>query len=45
MNFSRLFSPLKVGPYQLKHRIALAPLTPMRDTKPRHVPRPLTAQS
>jgi N-ethylmaleimide reductase len=26
MKFSQLFSPLKVGPYQLKHRVALAPL-------------------
>ena len=25
MNFPSLFSPLKVGPYQLKHRLALAP--------------------
>ena len=27
MNFPYLFSPLKVGPYRLKHRVALAPLT------------------
>ena len=25
MNYPSLFSPLKVGPYQLKHRLALAP--------------------
>ncbi|WP_276326499.1 hypothetical protein, partial [Bradyrhizobium valentinum] len=24
MNYPSLFSPLKVGPYQLKHRLALA---------------------
>ena len=28
MNYPSLFLPLKVGPYQLKHRLALAPLTP-----------------
>jgi 2,4-dienoyl-CoA reductase-like NADH-dependent reductase (Old Yellow Enzyme family) len=28
MNYPALFSPLKVGPYQFKHRLALAPLTP-----------------
>jgi N-ethylmaleimide reductase len=44
MNFSRLFSPLKVGPYQLKHRITLAPLTRMRAAKPSLVPRPLNAE-
>jgi N-ethylmaleimide reductase len=39
-----LFSPLKVGPYQLKHRVALAPLTRMRAAKPSLAPRPLNAQ-
>jgi 2,4-dienoyl-CoA reductase-like NADH-dependent reductase (Old Yellow Enzyme family) len=28
MNLPHLFSPLKVGPYQLKHRVMMAPLTP-----------------
>jgi hypothetical protein len=44
MNFPQLFSPLKVGPYQLKHRVALAPLTRMRAAKPSLAPRPLNAQ-
>ena len=44
MNFPHLFSPLKVGPYQLKHRVALAPLTRMRAAKPSLVPRPLNAE-
>src|SRR5260221_7672893 len=44
MNFPSLFSPLKVGPYQLKHRLALAPLTRMRATKPSLAPRPLNAE-
>src|SRR5689334_7023871 len=44
MNFPHLFSPLKVGPYQLKHRIMLAPLTRMRASKPSLAPRPLNAE-
>ena len=44
MNFPRLFSPLKIGPYQLKHRVALAPLTRMRAAKPSLAPRPLNAE-
>src|SRR5215475_13495412 len=44
MNFPHLFSPLKVGPYQLKHRVALAPLTRMRASKPSLAPRPLNAE-
>ena len=44
MNFPALFSPLKVGPYQLKHRVALAPLTRMRAAKPQLAPRPLNAE-
>lgn len=27
---SKLFSPAKVGPYTLSHRVAMAPLTRMR---------------
>jgi len=30
MNFPHLFSPLKVGPYQLRHRVALASTTRWR---------------
>src|SRR2546430_25092 len=44
MNYQSLFSPLKVGPYQLKHRLALAPLTRMRAAKPSLAPRPLNAE-
>ena len=44
MNFPSLFSPLKVGPYQLRHRLALAPLTRMRAAKPLLAPRPLNAE-
>jgi N-ethylmaleimide reductase len=44
MNFPSLFSPVKVGPYQLKHRVALAPLTRMRAAKPSLAPRPLNAE-
>ena len=44
MKFPHLFSPLKVGPYQLKHRVALAPLTRMRAAKPSLAPRRLNAE-
>src|SRR4029078_3661057 len=44
MNYPSLFSPLKVGPYQLKHRVMLAPLTRMRAAKPSLAPRPLNAE-
>ena len=44
MNFPSLFSPLQIGPYQLKHRVAMAPLTRMRAEKPSLSPRPLNAE-
>jgi N-ethylmaleimide reductase len=44
MNFPKLFSPLRVGPYQLKHRVVMAPLTRMRAEKPSLAPRPLNAE-
>ena len=44
MNFPALFSPLKIGPYQLKHRLVMAPLTRMRAEKPSLAPRPLNAE-
>ena len=44
MNFPSLFSPLKIGPYHLKHRVVLAPLTRMRAEKPSLAPRPLNAE-
>jgi N-ethylmaleimide reductase len=44
MHYPSLFSPLKIGPYQLKHRLAMAPLTRMRAEKPSLAPRPLNAE-
>jgi N-ethylmaleimide reductase len=44
MKFPHLFSPLKVGPCQLKHRVVLAPLTRMRAARPSLAPRPLNAE-
>src|SRR5260221_9114843 len=44
MNFPSLFSPIKIGPYQLKHRLAMAPLTRMRAAKPSLAPRPMNAE-
>jgi N-ethylmaleimide reductase len=44
MNFPSLFSPLKIGPYQLGHRLVMAPLTRMRAEKPSLAPRPLNTQ-
>jgi N-ethylmaleimide reductase len=44
MKFPSLFSPLQIGPYHLKHRVALAPLTRMRAAKPSLAPRALNAE-
>src|SRR5450755_2398849 len=44
MNFPHLFSPLKVGPYQLKHRLMMAPLTRLRAARPSLAPRSLNAE-
>ena len=44
MNYPSLFSPLQIGPYQLKHRVVMAPLTRMRAEKPSLAPRPLNAE-
>jgi N-ethylmaleimide reductase len=44
MNLPALFSPLKIGPYQLKHRLVMAPLTRMRAEKPSLAPRPLNVE-
>jgi N-ethylmaleimide reductase len=44
MNFPSLFSPLKVGPYHLRHRLMMAPLTRMRAEKPSLAPRPLNTE-
>jgi N-ethylmaleimide reductase len=44
MNFPSLFSPLQIGPYHLRHRLVMAPLTRMRAAKPSLAPRPLNAE-
>ncbi len=44
MKFPHLFSPLKIGPTQLAHRVVMAPLTRMRAAKPSLAPRPLNAE-
>lgn len=44
MNFPSLFSPLKIGPYQLKHRLIMAPLTRMRAEQASFAPRPLNVE-
>ena len=44
MNYPSLFSPLKIGPYQLTHRLVMAPLTRMRAEKPSLAPRPLNTE-
>jgi N-ethylmaleimide reductase len=44
MNNLSLFSPLQIGPYRLKHRVVMAPLTRMRAEKPSLAPRPLNVE-
>lgn len=44
MSKLQLFSPLRLGPYQLKHRVVLAPLTRMRAAQPGNVPSELNAE-
>jgi N-ethylmaleimide reductase len=44
MKYPSLFSPLQIGPYQLKHRVVMAPLTRMRAAKPSLAPRPLNVE-
>src|ERR1700722_2732652 len=44
MNYPSLFSPLQIGPYQLRHRVVMAPLTRMRAEKPSLAPRPLNME-
>ncbi len=39
-----LFSPLSIGPYELSHRIVMAPLTRMRANQPGNVPSALNAE-
>jgi 2,4-dienoyl-CoA reductase-like NADH-dependent reductase (Old Yellow Enzyme family) len=41
MNFPALFSPLRIGPYRLHHRVAMAPLTRMRAERSSFAPREL----
>ena len=44
MHFPHLFSPLEVGPYQLQHRVVMAPLTRMRADRSNFTPRALNAE-
>ena len=44
MSSPSLFSSLKVGPYELKHRVVMAPLTRMRAARPSLAPRPMNAE-
>jgi N-ethylmaleimide reductase len=39
----KLFQPVRLGPYQLRHRIAMAPLTRSRARAPGNIPTPLMA--
>jgi N-ethylmaleimide reductase len=41
---SAMFSPLKIGPYELAHRVVMAPLTRMRAEPGTLAPRPLNAE-
>ncbi|MDX2146856.1 MAG: alkene reductase [Planctomycetota bacterium] len=40
----RLFQPLRVGAWQLAHRVVMAPLTRLRSAQPGDVPTPLMAR-
>jgi N-ethylmaleimide reductase len=42
--YSKLFSPLQVGAFSLKHRVVMAPLTRMRSAQPGDVPQALNAE-
>ena len=44
MNFPSLFSRLQVGPYRLRHRVVMAPLTRMRAERSSFAPRALNAE-
>ena len=44
MNYPLLFSPLKIGPYRLQHRVAMAPLTRMRADRSSFAPQELNAE-
>ena len=44
MNSSTLFSPWRLGPYDLRHRIVMPPLTRLRSDEPHNAPGPLNAQ-
>jgi N-ethylmaleimide reductase len=39
----KLFQPIRLGPYELRHRIVMAPLTRSRAGQPGNVPTPLMA--
>ena len=39
----KLFEPVKVGPYNLRHRVVMAPLTRSRANRPGNIPSQLNA--
>jgi N-ethylmaleimide reductase len=44
MSAPRLFSPLRLGPHDLAHRVVMAPLTRARALQPGNIPGPLNAE-
>ena len=44
MRYSSLFNPIKLGPYPLRNRIVLPPLTRSRSSQPGDIPNQLMAQ-
>jgi len=40
----RLFSPVKIGPTELLHRVVMAPLTRLRSQQPGDIPTPMMAE-
>ena len=43
-NSSRLFTPIKIGRYNVQHRVILAPLTRCRVTPEGHIPLDIVAE-
>ncbi len=43
VSLRKLFEPVKVGPYNLRHRVVMAPLTRSRASRPGNIPSQLNA--
>ncbi|MBQ1557782.1 MAG: alkene reductase, partial [Pseudomonas sp.] len=43
MSINKLFSPTRIGPYDLRNRIVLPPLTRSRSSQPGNIPNDLMA--